>query len=426
MPSIPNLDDGHDVLQPIAVTGMGLICPAGINVPECWDNIINGNSAISDISKRLRSETPVRIGGQFPESYYEYEKDNTPRKLLNRTSDSARLVRLCAYQALENSGLEINWLNRERCGIVIGTSFAGEFAGANYLHPANERFNVLRKMRSALSAWPAIEFGFKGPHFTVSATDASGAYAITHACELIRSGQLDCALAGGVDTLATEYFIDQCSTAGLLSRRNDEPARAMRPFDRDRDGFVISEGCCVLFLESWRHARARQADPYAWIRGYSCATSAIGSNSEFEMAEQMAWRMESAIEAADISRGKIGYINAYGISTKISDRQETHAIRSVFGERACDLVVSSPKSVFGHTMGASGAIDVALSALTLFNAIAPPTINYESPDPDCNSNYVHNDALRLDQVKAAMSNSFGLGGQDCVIVLTREDSTDEY
>ena len=322
---------------------------------------------------------------------------------------------------MNDSEAELDPVEPERCAVIIGTTGT---TGARARDPQElggpetSRFQVIREMINALPAWVSIEHGYKGPSFTVSAACCSGAYAITTACDLIRSGTVDMAIAGGVDCLLTKNCIQRGNAMQILSLRNDEPERAMRPFDRERDGWVFSDGGCVLVLESYERAARRNKEVYAWVNGYGCLSEAhslfaVGDGTGMEQT------IELALENAGISKDRVGYVNANGTSTTVNDCHETTALKRVFGKRADELLISSQKSMVGHCVGASSALEFAVTALVLKTGNVPPTINYEFPDPDCDLNYVPNSTVTAPDLDSAISNSFSFGGHNCVIVLSR-------
>jgi 3-oxoacyl-[acyl-carrier-protein] synthase II len=332
-------------------------------------------------------------------------------------------------QALEDSGLEINDGNRDRIGAVIGTGIGGIgtlFEQTQvFLERGHSRvspFLVPMMLPDTGPGMVAINLGIRGPNMAVVTACATGTNAIGEATEMIRRGDADAMLAGG-----TEAAIIPVAMAGLaimtaLTSHNDEPERASRPFDLNRDGFVMGEGSAVVVLESLENAQARGAHILAEVSGYGCTNDAYHISAPAENGAGAALCMQAALEHAGLDTTDIDYINAHGTSTPLNDKSETAAIKTVFGERAYDIPVSSTKSMTGHLLGAAGALEVIISVKTLLDAIVPPTINYETPDPECDLDYVPNSARQV-KVARVMSNSFGFGGHNATIILSHPDET---
>lgn len=401
----------------VAITGIGMISPLGISTPECWKNLLRGKSGIGRISKFDVSECQTKIGGQLPEKYFDLEKKKTPKRLFKQTIQVGRLIRLCAHEAFEDSAITLDSLMPERCGVIIGTSGSSVRSPHDEGGPEAARFKVIREMINALPAWISIEYGFKGPTFTLSAACASGSYAVARAYDLIRWGGIDVAIAGGADTLLTKNTLIRGNFMKMLSEKNDEPQKAMRPFDKERDGWVMADGGCALVLESYEHAMRRNARVYAWLAGHGSLSESYSLYSPTPYGKGMARTIELALQNAGVDRHEVGYVCANGTSTIVNDFCETEALKKVFGKQAYDLLVSAPKSMLGHSIGGAGAMACAISALSLKNQQVPPTINYEFPDPACDLNYVPNQMVSVNHLRAAISNSFGFGGHNCVLVL---------
>jgi len=410
----------HTVDTPVAITGIGIICPLGTNTSECWNHFLQGRSGIRRITKFDPKNCDSRIGGQLPEAYFDLEKKKTSKRLFRQTVRATRIIRLCALEAIADSGVDIQSLATEKCAVIIGTSGSSVRSPDDIADEKTRRHTVIREMTNALPAVISLEFGFRGPSFTVSAACSSGSYAISMACDFIKSGVADLAVAGGVDYLLTENNVKRGNFLRVLSRRNDAPEKAMRPFDKRRDGWVMADGGCALILESRDHARARNAKIYAYIQGSGKTSESYSLYSPIPYGKGMERTIEMALEDSGVPKDRIGYVNANATATIINDLCETRAIKSVFGKRAYELLISSPKSMIGHTMGGAGAIEVATTALTLKTQKVPPTINCEYADPECDLNYVPNEMAQVDHLEAAISNTFGMGGHNSVIVLTKE------
>jgi 3-oxoacyl-[acyl-carrier-protein] synthase II len=395
-----------------------MVTPLGVTVTASWGALLQGKSGIKRIEKFDPRECRTQIGGELPREYEVLERERTPKRLFKQTIRAGRMMRICAEDALRDSAAEEAPVDPERCAVIIGTSGTSVRSPHDRGGPETERFTVIREMINALPAWISIEHGYKGPSFTVSAACASGSYAIAAACDLIRSGSVDLAIAGGVDCLLTENCIKRGNAMHVLSLRNDEPDRAMRPFDRKRDGWVLSDGGCAVVLESCERATKRNANVYAWVRGYASiseAQSLFAARDGVGMEETI----ELALENAAVAKDRVGYVNANGTSTRTNDAHETAALRRVFDKRAERLLISSQKSMLGHCMGASSALEFAFTSLSLKNGEIPPTINYEFPDPECDLNYVPNSKASAPDLDIAITNTFSFGGHNCVVVLSR-------
>ena len=404
---------------PIAVTGIGMICPLGLSKDACWDNLTAGVSAIGPITKFDTAGCETAIGGELPPGYDEFEKQRTPRRLMKQSVRASRLIRICAEDAIADSGLAVEDAVSKRCGVVIGTSGSSVRSPHDLGDSASERHKVIREMVNAISAWIGIEYGLRGPTFTVSAADASGAWAVARACEMIRDGVADAVVAGGVDCLLTRNYITRAGAMGELSRCNGDPAGAVKPFDGRRDGGALSDGGCALVLESREHAAARNAAVYAWIRGAGFLTWPSGREELRPHPDGMAQCMRLALENSGVSPQTVGYINANGTATVLNDKHETIAIKSVLGETAGVIPVSSQKSMLGHCIGGAGALQLAVTALTLRTRTITPTVNYEVPDPECDLHYVPGRAVKAEGLEAALTNTFGFGGHLCSILMSR-------
>ena len=335
----------------------------------------------------------------------------------------SQLAASAAVEAVRDSGMELERENPTRVGCVIGTA-AGDYTNLEEQHLRFEKrgpgsvnpLSVPRIIPNMPACNAAIVLGIHGPNMGVAAACATGASAIGAGLGLLRQGRVDVVLAGGAESTITPLVIDAYGCMGVLSGRNDEPERASRPFDADRDGFVIGEGSGVLGLETAGHARQRGARPLAVLRGSGETCDAYNVVLPAPDGKWAAAAMLLALQDAGVDPDEVGYVNAHGTSTKVNDRVETLAIRSVFGDRR--VAVSSTKSMIGHTLGAAGAIEAAATVLAVHHGVLPPTINYETPDPECDLDVVANEA-RDEHVGVAISNAFGFGGQNAVLVFGR-------
>ncbi len=405
------------------ITGMGVIAPNGIGLEPFWEANVEGRSGITRITRFDASDLESRIAGEItgfnPLQFM-------PAGTVRRTDTFVHLGVAAARMALENSGLELSREDPARIGVVVGSGLGGIIFHEEQMIAAYDkgthRINPLavpRASPNAVSGHIAIQFGLWGPNFAISAACASGALAIGEALRKIRFGEIDVCLCGGVEAPLTRFSYASYSALGALSRkRNDAPREASRPFDRDRDGFVIAEGSAMLVVEEMDRALARDAHIYAEIAGYAAGCGAYHMVMPQPDGRDAARVMEGAIRDAGVPLGTIGYVNAHGTSTALNDAIETTAIKEVFRDRAYDIPISSTKSMIGHTIGAAGAIEALVSAMVLDRGIIPPTINYQCQDPDCDLDYVPNEARSV-PVNAALSNSFGFGGCNACLVLRK-------
>ena len=406
----------------VVITGVGVISPVGLNADESWDSLINGRSGIGLITQFDSSELPVHIAGEVkgfdPGDYMNFKE-------ARRISRGSQLIIAATQMALKDASLDAPFVNGERAATVIGTGGGG-------LEVADRELNILRtKGFNKVSPFAMVGFlpnmpayhvslmtGAKGPINTVVAACASGTQAIGEALDYIRHGRADIAITGGVEGLIHESAFTGFARMRALSLRNDEPERASRPFDKDRDGTILSEGAGILILERLDHALARGAHIYAEIVGHATSSDAFHISQPDPEAGGMYRAMKWALEDAQVELDQVDYINAHGTSTPLNDTTETFAIKRLFAERAYEIPVSSSKSVTGHALGATGAIEAIFSVYALEKGIIPPTWNYETPDPECDLDYVPN-APRKANLEYVLSNSFGMGGQNACLVFKR-------
>lgn len=406
----------------VGITGIGMVSPLGLGRSRNWQALIEGRSGIGPITLFDASQLPVRIAGQVWDFRPE---DVIERKELKKVDRFTQLALAAADEALADSGLKVNAVNADRIGCVVGVGMGGietiESYHAAYLAGGLRKvspFFIPRLIANMAPGQISIRYGLKGVNYTTTSACASGAHAVGEAFRLIRFGYQDVVLAGGTEAAVTPMGVGGFAVMRALSTRNEEPQRASRPFDRDRDGFVIAEGAAVLVLEDLEAARARGARIYAEVVGYGANADAHHMTSPAPEGEGAARCMALALADAGLDPSAIGYINAHGTSTPYNDATETAAIKRVFGDHARRLAVSSTKSMTGHTLGAAGALEAAYTALALHHQVLPPTINYENPDPECDLDYVPNRA-RPASFAAALSNAFGFGGTNACLVLRR-------
>jgi 3-oxoacyl-[acyl-carrier-protein] synthase II len=407
----------------VVITGYGCVSALGNNVKTTWKNILDGKSGAGPITQfPITEEFSSRIGAEV--------KDFDPVELFGR-KEARRMDRYTQFalassqQALDASGLSITDENRDRIGAVIGTGIGGILTLATQLQVLNKRgpkrvspFLVPMMIPDSAGSMIAIQFGLRGPNFAVVTACATGTNAIGEAAEVIRRGQADVMFAGGSEAAFSPLALAGLGSMTALSTRNDDPQAASRPFDKDRDGFLISEGSAVLVLESLEHAQTRNATIFAEVLGYGSNNDAFHISAPAENGHGAFLCMRMALKDAKLKPTQIDYINAHGTSTPLNDKNETAAIKTCFGDDAYNIPVSSTKSMTGHLMGASGALEALFCVLAIQDNILPPTINYTTPDPECDLDYVPNQARRH-QVNITLSNSFGFGGHNAAIILGR-------
>jgi len=405
----------------VVVTGIGMVTPLGPDVASNWDALVHGRSGITRITKFDPSPYETQIAGQIPDFDATKYMD---RKEARRTDRFTHLGVAAASQALKDAKLD-KIPDAERVGTAIGTGVGGletlidqvvlmEQRGPSRLSP----FLVPMLMANAASAQISMQFGLKGPSLTHVSACASSSHAIGESGEIIRRGQADVMVTGGSEAAVLPLAIGAFSNMHAMSRRNDDPEGASRPFDKDRDGFVLSEGAAVVILEEREHAIKRGAQIYGELVGYGATADAYHITSPAPEGEGNARSMRMALKQAGLAPTAIDYINAHGTSTQPNDREETGAIKAVFGEHAYKLMVSSTKSMSGHLLGAAGAFEAIACLLALKEGCIPPTINYTTPDPALDLDYVPNTA-RAKAITTALSNSMGFGGHNASLIFNK-------
>ncbi len=407
----------HD--KRVVVTGIGAFSPLGLDMATTWKNLVAGNSGIDYIT--LCDPTPLET--KFAGEVKGFDPINyIGRKEARRMDRFAQLAVAAGQQAIQNAGLNINPANQSNIAVIVGSGIGGLSTlfeqtkiflenGASRVSP----FLAPMMISDMAAAQISITLGIKGLNLCTTSACSSSSDAIGVACELIRRGGAEAALAGGSESIINPIGITAFNALKAISTRNDAPKLASRPFDAERDGFVISEGSCILVLESQAHAQERGANILAEILAYGATADAYHVTQPDENGDGAVRAMQLALDKAGLAPSEIGYINAHGTSTLLNDRTETMAIKTVFGEAAYRIPVSSTKSMTGHLIGASGAIEAAICIMTIKDGIIPPTINLTHPDPECDLDYVPNVARRA-KVTTALSNSFGFGGHNSVLV----------
>ncbi|MGM0419361.1 MAG: beta-ketoacyl-ACP synthase II [Bacillota bacterium] len=406
----------------VVITGLGVLTSLGNNPEEFWSSLINGVSGIDKITGiKDIDEYPSQIGAEI--------KEFNPEKYINR-KDKKRMALFTQYaiysamEALADADLEITSDIANETGVIVGSGIGGLEVMEEQINRLQSRgpgrvspFFIPMMISNMGSGQVSIYTGAKGPNSNTVTACASGTHAIGDALEIIKRGDAKVMIAGGSEASITPSALAGFGSMKALSTRNDEPQAASRPFDKDRDGFVIGEGSGMVVLESLEHAQARGARIYGEVTGYGYTGDAYHITQPAPQGEGAARAMEMAISKSNLDLEEIGYINAHGTSTPFNDKFETMAIRTVFGKHADELSVSSTKSMTGHLLGAAGGIEFIASTLAVFNGKVPPTINYDTPDPECDLDYVPNEAREFKDLQASMSNSFGFGGHNaCLIV----------
>ncbi|MFY9216923.1 MAG: beta-ketoacyl-ACP synthase II [Tepidanaerobacteraceae bacterium] len=404
----------------VVVTGMGVISPVGTGLNKFWDSLVKGKSGIDKITRFDTSDLPSRIAGEVrdfnPEAYIE-------KKELKRLDRFTQFAISATKMALEDADLDLSTVDKTRIGVILGSGIGGNATweeqhsilsskGPKRVSP----FFIPMMIVNMASGQVSMAFGLKGPNFTVVTACASGTNAIGEAFRTLQRGDADIIISGGTEAPITMLSLAGFSSMKALSSRNDEPSLASRPFDRERDGFVMGEGAGILVMESLDSALKRNAKIYGEVVGYGSTADAYHLTQPSPEGEGASRAMEAAISDAGISPSDVDYINAHGTSTPLNDKFETMAIKNTFGEHAYKLAVSSTKSMTGHLLGAAGAVEIVATLLSVYNDEIPPTINYENPDPECDLDYVPNRAVKR-TVNIALSNSMGFGGHNaCIIV----------
>jgi 3-oxoacyl-[acyl-carrier-protein] synthase II len=405
----------------VVVTGLGLITPLGTGLEKTWKALCAGQSGIRRITRFDPTDYPAQIAGEVNDFN---AADYIDKKEIKKMDLFIHYAVGASQMAMDDAGLKVTAENAERVGVYVGAGIGGLAAIEHYHTILQEKgpdrvspFFIPMVIINLASGQIAIKFGAKGPNSCAVTACATGNHCIGDAFRLIQRGDADAMLAGGTEAAITPLAVAGFASARALSRRNDEPERASRPFDRDRDGFVLGEGAGVLVLEELESAQRRGARIYAEVVGYAMTADAYHITSPPDDAEGAVRCMELAFKDARIAKDEVGYINAHATST-FADKLETHAIKQVFGERAYRIPVSSTKSMTGHLLGAAGGVEAVFSVLAIHRRTIPPTINLDNPDPECDLDYVSKGA-RQASVPVALSNSFGFGGVNACLLFRR-------
>ncbi|MEJ2424909.1 MAG: beta-ketoacyl-ACP synthase II [Candidatus Thiodiazotropha sp.] len=408
----------------VVVTGLGIVAPVGLDVATAWDNILAGKSGIQPITHFDVTAFPTRFGGPI----YDFEAtDYIPKKEAKKMDKFIHYGVVAGLQAIKDSGLEVTEANAERIGVLIGSGIGGitgiENSYQAYLDGGPRKispFFVPSSIINMVSGNLSIMCGLKGPNYSIVSACSSGAHSIAEAAMMIRYGRTDAMIAGGAEMATSPVGLGGFAAARALSRRNDDPQGASRPWDRDRDGFVLSDGAGVVVLEEYEQAKKRGARIYAELVGMGMNSDAYHMTAPSTDGSGAAACMALALKDAGLNLDQVDYINAHGTSTPAGDLAETRAVKRAFGDHAFKLCVSSTKSMTGHMLGAAGGAEAVFTILALHHQVIPPTINLENQDPDCDLDYVPNTA-REKKLDLVISNSFGFGGTNGTLAFRRID-----
>ncbi len=406
----------------VVITGVGAISPLGNSADESWQNALQGMSAVGLITQFDTHDFLVKIACEVKNFQPE---DYMPGKEARRRDRFEQFAAAAAREALNQSGLSVNKNGAERVGVIVSSAIGGinvlednipliRRDGPRKINP----FAIPMLMANGAAGIIAIDYGFQGPCFSVTSACASGADGIGVAWNLIKAGVIDAAVAGASESTITPVGVAAFDRIGATSRRNDDYSLTPQPFDRNRDGLVMGEGAAILILESEHHARQRGAQILAELAGYASTADAYHITAPAEDGASGARAIRQALASAEVNFEDVDYINAHGTATILNDLSETWAIKAAFGQRAYQIPISSTKSMTGHMMGATGALEAVFCACAVENDILPPTIHYETPDPECDLDYIPNQA-REKTVRVAVSNSFGFGGHNAVLVIKK-------
>ncbi|HET8945860.1 MAG TPA: beta-ketoacyl-ACP synthase II [Candidatus Polarisedimenticolia bacterium] len=406
----------------VVITGIGMVSPLGLGARDNWDALVRGVSGVGPITRFDASAFACRIAGEVKGFNPE---DWVGKKDVKKMDLFIHYALAASDMALKDAAFTVTPAEAERVGVYIGSGIGGlpsiERQHSALLTEGPRRispFFIIGLIVNMASGQVSIRYGAKGPNQANSTACATGTHAIGDAYEIIRRGDADVMIAGGAEGVITPLCVGGFAAMRALSTRNDDPGTASRPFDRDRDGFVIGEGAGIVLLEEYGHAVKRNAKVYAEVTGYGISGDAYHVSAPSEDGDGPIRVMRNALRSAGLEAAQIDYVNAHGTSTPQGDVVETKAIKAVFGARAAKMAVSSTKSMTGHLLGGAGGLETAITALAVHHDTAPPTINYKTPDPDCDLDYVPNEARRL-TIRHALNNSFGFGGTNAAVILSK-------
>jgi len=406
----------------VVITGVGLVSPLGIGLNETWQALCAGKSGVGEITRFDTTKFQTKIAAEVKDFRAE---DFLPQKEAKRTERFIAYAIAAARMAMENSGLVIDETNSARVGVITGCGLGGLGILESTCSTLAERgprrvspFFIPMMIGNMAPGMISIQFGAKGPNASLATACAAGAHAVGDSFKIIANGLADAMITGGVEAVVNPTCIAGCNSMKALSTRNDEPQKASRPFERDRDGFVVGEGSGILIIEALEHALERGAKIYAEITGYGLSGDGYHMTAPPPDGNGAVRCMQAALKDAGLQPNQIDYINAHGTSTPLNDISETTAIKEVFNDHAYKLAISSTKSMIGHLLGGAGGVETAFTALTIDEGVIPPTINYDHADDACDLDYVPN-VKRKSNVKHAMTNSFGFGGTNASLILSK-------
>lgn len=401
----------------VVITGFSLITSLGLDAETNWTNLVAGKSGVKRITLFDPSDLQTQIAAEVPHEFEEMAHTYIKKRAYEQMTRVTRMCFVSAKNAITHSGIDMEAIDKSRCAVILGVLST---ANTSAEMGTTSKNTVLKSMSNAMSAWISLEYKLLGPNFTVASACASSAYAIGLGSDMIRSGVVDMVIVGGSDSIVNREEIEGFNELYALSVQNDPPEKACRPFERDRDGFVIGEGAGIMILESEEFAKKRGAKIYAELAGYAITSEAYNIMAPMKDGEGIAHTISEALRKTGVSKDEVDYINAHGTSTTLNDKYETMAIKKVFGERAYKIPVSSTKSMIGHTIGAAGVIEGIVTVLSILNQTITPTINLDHPDPELDLDYVPNKS-RKHTINCALSNSFAFGGHNATLVFKKYD-----
>jgi 3-oxoacyl-[acyl-carrier-protein] synthase II len=399
----------------VLITGLNVITSLGLDLQTSWENLLAGKSGVKRITLFDPSGLQTQIAAQVPDSFEAFAEGKIKKRLARQMTRVSKMCLVCAQEAVSKSGIQFENLYRSRVAVILGVVNTGN---SSVEKDTDAKNRILKGMNNSMAAWISIEYGLTGASFTVSTACASSGYAIGLAYDMIKNDQADMVIAGGADSIINPEEISGFNELFALSIENDPPEKASRPFSKNRDGFVVGEGAGIMILESESSAMKRNAVIFGELAGYAFTNESYNIMAPQKDGEGMAQTMELAIKKSGVDKSEIGYINAHGTSTTLNDKYETMAIKSVFGEQAYQVPVSSNKSMIGHTVGAAGVIEGAFTVLSLLYGQLPPTMNLDEPDPELDLDYVPN-LSREKSIHTALSNSFAFGGHNVSLVFRK-------
>lgn len=401
----------------VVVTGINIITSLGLTMEENWKNLLEGKSGVSKITLFDPQELETQIAAQVPAEFDEYVGQFIKKRAQKQMTRLTQISLVAAKEAINKYNIPTDEFDPGRCAAIMGVVHT---ANTSIEKNTTAQNKIIKGMNNVIPAMISLEYGFEGPAYSICTACASSAYAIANGYELIKNNQADLVIVGGADSTINPEEIEGFNAIFALSTQNDQPEKASKPFSADRDGFVIGEGAGILILESEESAKKRNGVILAELAGYALTSEAYNIMSPKSDGEGMAATMKKAISSANLETNNIDYINAHGTSTTLNDLYEAKAIKKVFGEHAQQVAVSSSKSMLGHTIGAAGAIEAAITVQSIYDGEIHPTINYDNPDPELDLNFVPNISQKKN-IRAALSNSFAFGGHNATLVFKKYD-----